>query len=55
MKNWQTTLAGLGAGALNLFANGTDPKQIAFSVGMALLGTLAQDSLKKPAPPAEPK
>lgn len=41
--NWKTTIAGLAASALNLYANGTDPKQIALSVGIGLLGLLAHD------------
>jgi hypothetical protein len=36
MKNWKTTLAGLGAGALNLFANGVNWKQLV-SVGVSAM------------------
>jgi len=43
VKNLWTTLAGLGAGALNLFANGTNWKQILASVGLAALGLLSKD------------
>jgi len=39
----KTTLAGIGIGFLNLYANGTAPKQAAFSIGLALLGALAKD------------
>lgn len=50
MKNWfrnyKTTLFGLGAGALNLLANGTEPMQVAFASGIALLGLLAKDADK---------
>lgn len=38
-----TTLAGLGLGALNLFANGTSAKQIGISTGAAFLMALLQD------------
>jgi hypothetical protein len=43
MKDWKTTLFGVGAGALNLFANGTKWQQVLFSVGVALLGHFASD------------
>ncbi len=43
MKNWKTTLFGFGAGALNMFANGTNWKQVLLSVGLAFLGTMAKD------------
>jgi len=43
MKNWKTSAAGLGLGALNLYAHGMDPTQLAFSAGLALLGLLAKD------------
>jgi hypothetical protein len=42
-NNWKTTLAGFGAGALNMFANGTNWKQILFSTGLAVIGWLAKD------------
>jgi len=44
MKNWKTSLFGLGAGALNLFANGANWKQVLFSVGIAAVGVFAKDS-----------
>jgi len=44
MKNWKTSLFGIGAGALNLFANGANWKQVLFSVGLAAVGVLAKDS-----------
>jgi hypothetical protein len=57
-KDWKTTLAGLAAGGLNLFANGTNPKQIALSLGVAVLGHMASDaataSLQAP-PPVDKK
>lgn len=43
MKNWLTSLAGIGAGALNLLANGTNWKQILVSVGVAALGLVSKD------------
>jgi hypothetical protein len=43
MNNWKTTVFGLGAGVLNLFANGTNWKQVLFSVATAGLGILAKD------------
>jgi hypothetical protein len=43
MKNWKTTLAGLGAGALNLFANGVNWKQVLVSVGVSAIGLLSKD------------
>lgn len=42
-KNWKTTVFGLGAGALNMFANGTNWKQVLLSVGLAGLGLLSKD------------
>jgi hypothetical protein len=44
MKNWKTTVFGLGAGALNLLANGTNWKQVLLSVGIAAFGLVAKDS-----------
>jgi hypothetical protein len=46
-NNWQTTLAGIGLAALNLYANGMTGKQIAVSIGLAGLGTLAGDGKAK--------
>ncbi len=43
MKNWKTSLFGLGAGALNMFANGTNWKQVLLSVGVAGLGVFSKD------------
>ena len=43
MKNWKTTLFGLGAGVLNMFANGVSWKQVLFSSGLAALGLFAKD------------
>lgn len=43
LTNWKTTLFGLGAGALNLFANGTNWKQILMSVATAAIGIAAKD------------
>jgi hypothetical protein len=42
-KNWKTSLFGLGAGALNMFANGTGWKQVIFSAAFAALGLFAKD------------
>jgi hypothetical protein len=46
-SNWQTTLAGIGLAVLNLYANGATGKQIAVSIGLAGLGTLAGDGKPK--------
>lgn len=43
MKNWITTLCGLAAGGLNLFANGTNWKQVLVAVGLAGLGAVSKD------------
>lgn len=43
LTNWKTTLFGLGAGALNMFANGTGWKEVLLSVGLAALGIAAKD------------
>lgn len=42
-KNWKTSLFGIGAAALNMFANGTNWKQVLFSLGVAGLGILSKD------------
>jgi hypothetical protein len=42
-SNFKTTLAGIGVGFLNLYANGMSPKQAALSLGIALLGSLTKD------------
>lgn len=43
-KDWKTTLFGLGAGALNMFASGTDWKHVLVSVAMAGMGWFAKDA-----------
>jgi hypothetical protein len=43
LRNWQTTLFGFGAGALNLLANGMKWQQILLSMGLAVLGSVAKD------------
>ncbi len=43
MKNWKTTLFGVAAGVLNLFANGAGWKQVLYSLAVAGLGILAKD------------
>lgn len=42
-SNWKTTLFGLGAGALNMFANGVGWKQVLLSIGLAAMGAVAKD------------
>jgi hypothetical protein len=37
---WLRTLAGLGLGVMNLFANGVTPKQLGVSALMAALGAV---------------
>jgi len=44
VKNWKTSLFGIGAGALNLLANGTNWKQVLFTVGLSALGLFAKDN-----------
>jgi hypothetical protein len=44
MKNWKTSLFGLGAGALNLFANGVNWKQVLMSAAVAAVGLFAKDN-----------
>lgn len=44
MKTWWRILAGIGAGAGNLFANGSSPKQILFSVLVAAMGVISHFS-----------
>jgi hypothetical protein len=46
MKDWKTTLAGIGAGVLNLIANGANWKQVLVSLAVAGLGLLSKDSTK---------
>lgn len=42
MKNWHTTVLGLGAGGLNLLANGTNWKQVLLSLSLGALGAAAK-------------
>lgn len=42
-NSFRTTLAGIGVGFLNLYANGVSPKNAALSIGLALLGSVAKD------------
>ena len=42
-KNIWTTLAGIGAGGLNLLANGTKWQQVLLSVGITVLGAVSKD------------
>lgn len=44
MKNWKTTVLGLVAGFLNLYASGMNPKAAAVSVALAAFGMVAKDS-----------
>lgn len=48
--SWKTTLFGIGAGALNLLANGTKWQQVLLSLGVAILGTVAKDANVSNAP-----
>lgn len=41
MKTWWRSLLGLASGGLNLFANGTNWKQILVSLGLAGLGIVS--------------
>lgn len=43
MKNWKTTLLGLGAGFLHLWATGANPKSAAVAVAIGALGMVAKD------------
>jgi hypothetical protein len=43
MKNWKTTLVGLGVGAGNAFLGGMDWQTILMSVGFGFLGILSKD------------
>ena len=42
-KNWKTSLSGIGAGVLNMVANGTNWKQILVSAGFTVFGLIAKD------------
>lgn len=44
VNSWKTTLLGLGAGALNMLANGTNWKEVLLSIGIAAMGMAAKDS-----------
>lgn len=44
MKSWKTTLLGLIAGGLNLYAGGMNLKNTLLSLGLAALGVAAKDS-----------
>lgn len=54
-KDWKSTLAGLAGAGLNLYANGAGHKQVAFSLGLAVLGALAADAQKVGKEPTEDK
>lgn len=43
-SHWRTTAAGIAVGALNMYAHGTSPRMVGLSVGVAVLGILAQDA-----------
>lgn len=43
IANWKTSLFGIGAGVLNLFANGTNWKQVLVAAAFASLGLFAKD------------
>ena len=45
MKNWKTTLAGLGAAFLQLLAGGMTAKNAAAAVGLAAIGASAPPGL----------
>lgn len=45
---WLRTAAGIGAGALNLLANGHNWKQVLFSVGLAALGAITHATSTDP-------
>ena len=47
---WLRSFAGIGAGALNLLANGTNWKQVLVSVGLASIGVVAHVTSVDPAP-----
>lgn len=48
--NWKTSLFGVGAGALNMLANGASWKTVLVSVFMAAFGLVAKDYDKSNAP-----
>ena len=43
MTSWKTTLVGILAAALQLYANGANLKSIALAVSLAGLGAVAKD------------
>jgi hypothetical protein len=43
IKNYKTSLCGIGIAIMNGVANGTSPKQLAISAGIALLGLFSSD------------
>ena len=43
LTSWKSSLFGIGAGALNLLANGNNWKQVAFSAAISALGLFAKD------------
>lgn len=44
MKTWWRVIAGLGAGAANAFANGTNWKQVLLSLAFAAMGVVSHAS-----------
>lgn len=48
--SWKTTIFGIGAGGLNMLANGTKWQQVLLSIGLAFLGGLAKDANVSNAP-----
>jgi hypothetical protein len=44
MKDWKTTLAGLGAAIAHVTVNGVGWKQLIVAAAIALLGLLAKDT-----------
>jgi hypothetical protein len=42
-RNWKTTVFGLASAGLNMFANGTNWKQVLLSIGIAAVGLVAKD------------
>ena len=49
--NWKTTIAGLLAAALQMFANGTNWKSVLAATSVAAIGVLAKDSDNHSKPP----
>ena len=41
MKTWWRIIAGIGASAADLYANGTAPKQILFSLLLTVMGVIS--------------